>query len=263
MRKETCSVCRSRDYKRREGIQCDQCDSWKHRTCIKMSKEVFQNLTNTKELWLCSICRVFRQPSPILSGSEDEDSTMPNPVEPASEATSGPTSFSMTPARLPSAPVICTPRRQLPPIPIENCQETSIHSDLHNEFDRSLGRLSPSSSSRSGRHISMGNLDFQSFAVKKQPPPQPEPMDIDPQHENHSTTADMIEILSQLSDHLSTTTSAEPALQENAAPPLSPPAYSDDVEGAPAEAEEEATDVAPPLQHSLTHQTSPPAAQKV
>ena len=165
-------------YKKAEGIQCDQCDTWKHRTCIKMTKEVFQKLTNTEELWLCSTCRVFRHPSPILSGSEDEDPTMPNPVEPASEATNGPSSFSMTPARLPSAPVTYTPRRQLPPIPIENCQETSIHSDLQNEFDRSLVRcLSPSLSRRSRGHISMGNLDFQSFALK-QPSPHNQSRDV-------------------------------------------------------------------------------------
>ena len=55
--------------------------------------------------------------------------------------------------------------------------------------------------------------------------------------------------------------SGTPQLLENAAPPPSPSAYSDDVEGAPAEAEEEATDVAPPLQHSQTQATSPSAQQ--
>ena len=102
----------------------------------------------------------------------------------------------------------------------------------------------------------MGNLEFQRFALTKQP--QPEPMDVDLQHNNLSTTADMIDILSQLSDQLNTASYAEPTLQKNAVPPPSPPAYSndvpteaeDEVEGAPAEAEEGASDVALPLQHS-------------
>ena len=50
--KETCSVCRSSDYKRRrDGIQCNQCETWYHRTCIKMPKDVYKSLTHSEELY--------------------------------------------------------------------------------------------------------------------------------------------------------------------------------------------------------------------
>ena len=73
---ERCSVCQSLNFQRRQGIQCDQCDYWYHRTCVKLSKDVFQNLIDDNKMWLCPTCSVFRQPTAILSGSEDEENAL-------------------------------------------------------------------------------------------------------------------------------------------------------------------------------------------
>ena len=139
--KETdrCSVCRS--YVKRQGIQCDKCDIWHHRSCVKLTKADFQDLQNVNKIWLCPPCSVYRQSQVISSDSEAEElqSEMQNQPEPATNAAN----FFLTPARIPASAVITTPRRQLPPIPVEQCQNISMPNVLPNEFDLNLSALSP------------------------------------------------------------------------------------------------------------------------
>ena len=188
--------------------------------------------------------------------------------------------------QIPASAVITTPRRQLPPIPVEQCQNISIPNDLPNEFDLNLSALSPFSSHHPRReHVSLGNLNLHKVSPTShselmeidtptvtipetvgdesiQPTSEPsEPTTPQIQADTSSsttTTKQMLEVLSELS---------ETTLQENAAPPPIPSAHSDDVEGAPAEAEEEAKEVAPTLQLShpqaQTHTVDTTAVEQI
>ena len=200
------------------------------------------------------------------------------PIHP--EPSSNAANFILTPARIPASTAITTPRRQLPPIPVEQCQNISMPNELSNEFDLNLSALSPFSSLHPRReHVSLGNLNFQKLSstrhsepmeidipktvksveepcstachptemanpslVSVQQPSEPIIPAIDSQIQpdtpsNTTTTEQLLEIIYE--------PSGTPQLLENAASPPSPQAYLDDMEDAPAEAEE-ATDVAPP-----------------
>lgn len=47
--KYPCGVCAKSVRNNQDSIQCDQCDDWTHRTCLKMSKETFQKYVEDEE----------------------------------------------------------------------------------------------------------------------------------------------------------------------------------------------------------------------
>ena len=97
---------------------------------------------------------------------------MHNQPEPATNAVN----FFLTPARIPASAVITTLRKQLPPIPVEQCQNISMPNDLPNEFDLNLSALSPFSSLHPRReHVRLGNLNLH----KVSPTSHSEPMEVD------------------------------------------------------------------------------------
>ena len=170
---ERCSVCRS--FVKRQGIQCDECDIWHHRGCVKLTKAEFQDLQDENKTWLCPSCNVYRQSHQVIS-SESEAEEPPSEVYKRPEPVTNAANFFLTPARILASADITTPRRQLPPIPIEQWQNISLPNESANDFDLNLNALSPFSSLHPGRErLSQENLNFHKLSATS----HSEPMEID------------------------------------------------------------------------------------
>ena len=51
-----CPICRVDVTQDVDGILCEMCHTWSHRTCLFMSEETFNNLYNSTESWQCATC---------------------------------------------------------------------------------------------------------------------------------------------------------------------------------------------------------------
>ena len=52
-----CTICHRKVAEEHQGLICDKCDQWSHRYCLKMTKQVYKELTKEDNLqWTCPSC---------------------------------------------------------------------------------------------------------------------------------------------------------------------------------------------------------------
>ncbi len=67
---DTCSICHNNVGDDDLGLQCDNCDNWKHSTCLGLSDEEYDNLFTTEDVWECSDCAI---PTVLPTFNEDDE----------------------------------------------------------------------------------------------------------------------------------------------------------------------------------------------
>ncbi|CAG9761463.1 unnamed protein product [Ceutorhynchus assimilis] len=68
---EECDVCKKTVKDGEEGLLCDGCLIWKHRTCLSMGLKAYQRISKSEEDWLCENCKVKGERSEKKSSKRD------------------------------------------------------------------------------------------------------------------------------------------------------------------------------------------------
>ncbi|KAL3267812.1 hypothetical protein HHI36_006944 [Cryptolaemus montrouzieri] len=54
---EVCNICNNIVEDDEEGLLCDECMIWKHRTCISLSYKTYLKINKSQEPYHCSPCK--------------------------------------------------------------------------------------------------------------------------------------------------------------------------------------------------------------
>lgn len=54
---ETCNICRKKVLDTQEGLLCETCYIWKHRTCVGLTQRAYQQLNKSSNPWHCDTCK--------------------------------------------------------------------------------------------------------------------------------------------------------------------------------------------------------------
>ena len=62
-----CTIYHRRVAAEHQGLVCDNCDQWSHRYCLKMTKQLYNELTKVNDLqWLCPWHQVEEEPPDVV-----------------------------------------------------------------------------------------------------------------------------------------------------------------------------------------------------
>lgn len=53
---ETCDICNKQVLDNQDGLLCDKCNIWKHRTCMSMTQRTYIQVGRSKDAWFCGKC---------------------------------------------------------------------------------------------------------------------------------------------------------------------------------------------------------------
>lgn len=54
---DTCDICNKQVLDNQDGLLCDKCNNWKHRTCMSMSQRTYIQIGRSKDTWFCGKCK--------------------------------------------------------------------------------------------------------------------------------------------------------------------------------------------------------------
>ena len=86
LQKYPCISCNQEVTQRQEGLLCEGCNRWQHRTCnTGVTRQQYRNAirTNCDIVWQCTQCSIPEEPNFEESGPDfSSDDDVPNPEEP-------------------------------------------------------------------------------------------------------------------------------------------------------------------------------------
>ena len=66
-----CDICKREVTDNDEGLLCDKCYRWKHRTCLAMSSKTYQKIGKMTDKWYCNGCAT--KPQKLVTNNDIMD----------------------------------------------------------------------------------------------------------------------------------------------------------------------------------------------
>lgn len=54
---EKCDICDQRVQDNQDGLLCEKCNIWKHRTCMSITQKAYMQISKSSEAWYCGNCK--------------------------------------------------------------------------------------------------------------------------------------------------------------------------------------------------------------
>lgn len=72
---DRCDICKRTVSEDEEGLLCDGCLIWKHRTCLSLGQKSYQKLAKSKNQWFCDTCKPNSAKDPKIQKTTNQQAS--------------------------------------------------------------------------------------------------------------------------------------------------------------------------------------------